>query len=352
MVDTVYAAGVAFERIEVLRRGIAVAPARVIEIGPLDNPVLPKPRYGAVYVDYADAGALRHKYADDATRRGEIVDVDVLWDGSSPLVAVLDGLGPFDAVVASHVIEHVPDPIRWLSHLAGVLRPGGVVSLAVPDMRFTFDANRRLSEFSDVLDAYLRQAVVPSCAQLFDYHTKAVAVDAIAMWDGSGDVRGQVRPGDLEREAFDACVALSGGGSYIDVHCHTFTPQSFVDLFAKLSDFGLVDFSIAELVPTRRGAWEFYVRLSRLDPQWSDPLRREAIAVGLDLARTAATSAPTPAVHPTRDAQSAAAPAGTTWYLVSNTELRLLQARKKLRRAARAQARRILNTVRPRRAAR
>jgi hypothetical protein len=174
------------------------------------------------------------------------------------------------------------DPLRWLTSLAEVIRPGGVVSLALPDMRFTFDVNRRLSEFSDVLDAYLRCAVVPSCAQLYDYHTLAIPADARLLWDGLADYRRQRRPGDLRREAFNAAVALSQGGPYIDVHCYTFTPRSFVELFASFGEFGLVEFKIAELVPTRRHAWEFFVHLERLDPDLSDDERHAQFRAGIE----------------------------------------------------------------------
>jgi SAM-dependent methyltransferase len=333
-----------FDRTEVLRRGIVASHSKVLEIGPLDNPVLPKPQYDAIYVDYAHAEELSSKYADDPTLR-EVVDVDVLWDGSSPLIGALKGHDPFDAVVASHVIEHIPDPVRWLTHLAEVLRPGGFVSLAVPDMRFTFDVNRRLNEFSDFLDAYLRRAVVPSYAQLFDYHTKAVPVDAGLLWDGMADYGGVNRPGDLRREAFNACVSLSEGGPYVDMHCHTFTPSSFVDLFEGLGEFGMADFAIAELVPTRHHAWEFFVRLERLDPELTPETRQAHVIAGLGRARDAISHGPDPAIRPGGAGGDSIAPPGTSWYLVSAREFWALQAKRRIRSKARARARRLVNRL-------
>src|SRR5439155_18858419 len=41
--------------------------------------------------------------------------------------------GSFDAVVMADVIEHLPDPAGALDRLAQVLRPGGVVHLALPN---------------------------------------------------------------------------------------------------------------------------------------------------------------------------------------------------------------------------
>jgi len=39
----------------------------------------------------------------------------------------------FDAVILGDVIEHIPDPGAALDRIAGLLRPGGVVYLALPD---------------------------------------------------------------------------------------------------------------------------------------------------------------------------------------------------------------------------
>jgi 2-polyprenyl-3-methyl-5-hydroxy-6-metoxy-1,4-benzoquinol methylase len=39
---------------------------------------------------------------------------------------------PFDLITSSHVHEHVPDPVGFLSALLRLLRPGGVVFLEVP----------------------------------------------------------------------------------------------------------------------------------------------------------------------------------------------------------------------------
>jgi predicted SAM-dependent methyltransferase len=47
-----------------------------------------------------------------------------------------------DFFIANHVIEHCQDPIGTLRHFARCLKSGGVVFLAVPEMRKTFDIHR------------------------------------------------------------------------------------------------------------------------------------------------------------------------------------------------------------------
>jgi 2-polyprenyl-3-methyl-5-hydroxy-6-metoxy-1,4-benzoquinol methylase len=44
----------------------------------------------------------------------------------------------FDCIIATHVIEHIYDPVAFASELAGRLRPGGVMVLAAPDMGSIF----------------------------------------------------------------------------------------------------------------------------------------------------------------------------------------------------------------------
>ncbi len=43
---------------------------------------------------------------------------------------------PYDAIICTHVLEHVPDPQQKLRHMAGHLAPGGTMFIAIP-----FEAN-------------------------------------------------------------------------------------------------------------------------------------------------------------------------------------------------------------------
>lgn len=64
---------------------------------------------------------------------------DILSD-SETFSTVPDGA--FDFVVANHVLEHVTSPIRALEEWHRILRPGGLLLMAIPDQRFTFDHRR------------------------------------------------------------------------------------------------------------------------------------------------------------------------------------------------------------------
>ena len=163
--------------LEHILKYIDVASMSGLEIGPLHNPVVSKDNgHSVFYVDHADTETLRQKYADH-TNVHIAIDVDYVWSG--PLREVVGAAAPFDYVIASHVIEHVPDLVTWLDELADVLRPGGVISLVIPDKRFCFDARRRTTDVNELVDAYLAKHTRPSLAQIYDFWAKYVTVDAV-----------------------------------------------------------------------------------------------------------------------------------------------------------------------------
>ncbi len=52
------------------------------------------------------------------------------------------GTGSYDFVLASHVLEHVANPLRALREWKRVLKPEGVLLVLVPDKLTTFDHRR------------------------------------------------------------------------------------------------------------------------------------------------------------------------------------------------------------------
>jgi SAM-dependent methyltransferase len=56
-----------------------------------------------------------------------------------------------DFVIANHVMEHVEDPFRALKSMNRVLRPNGIAFVALPDKRFTFDKDRKITSLDHLI---------------------------------------------------------------------------------------------------------------------------------------------------------------------------------------------------------
>jgi SAM-dependent methyltransferase len=117
-----------------------------IEIGALHNP-LPVPRSARVrYVDRLPVSELRAHYPE--LDYEPLVPVDIVDDGER-LATIPDS--SLDFVVANHFLEHTQDPVGTLLNAFRVLRPAGVLYLAVPDKRYTFDRDRAVTPLDHLL---------------------------------------------------------------------------------------------------------------------------------------------------------------------------------------------------------
>src|SRR5579863_3842971 len=114
--------------------GIDVATMRVLEIGPLASPRGRNSEGPTRYLDHAGAAELTQKYESDlamGSRLDEIVDVDYISGDKQTIAVAVGADAPFDYVLASHVLEHIPDPIDWMDDIARILSPGGILSLVI-----------------------------------------------------------------------------------------------------------------------------------------------------------------------------------------------------------------------------
>jgi len=121
-----------------------------VEIGAFNAP-LPVPEGVRVrYVDIAPAEELEgHVEEFRGRERGlDFVAPDIV-DDAQTLATIPDESQDF--VIACHIIEHTEDPIGAFGNWLRVLKPGGVVFVAIPDKRFTFDVERDVTPFEHLL---------------------------------------------------------------------------------------------------------------------------------------------------------------------------------------------------------
>jgi SAM-dependent methyltransferase len=117
-----------------------------LEIGALHSPLRVPAAARVTYVDRLTVQELRQHYPE--LRDLPLVAADIVDDGER-LGTIGDESQDF--VIANHFIEHCEDPIGTIETFRRVLRAGGIVYLAVPDKRFTFDRNRPLTTLDHLL---------------------------------------------------------------------------------------------------------------------------------------------------------------------------------------------------------
>jgi SAM-dependent methyltransferase len=95
------------------------------------------PGVRVTYVDRMTVDELRKQYPELADK--PLTHVDVVDNGET---LEKFAAASQDFVIANHFLEHAQDPIGTLQNQLRVLKPGGVLYLAVPNRHFTFDKDR------------------------------------------------------------------------------------------------------------------------------------------------------------------------------------------------------------------
>jgi SAM-dependent methyltransferase len=230
-----------------------------LEVGPSHSPVAPKSAgFNVRILDHLSASGLRDKYANHGVNLSAIEEVDYVWNGE--LYEDLVGTTRFDWIVASHVVEHIPNLIAWLRSCERILTPGGVLSLIVPDARFCFDALSPLTKSGEVIDAWDEKRERPSAGQVWDHCSRAVHLKGALSWAGAlqHDRLSLVHETNYCKEQFNIAAKSD---CYVDVHCWRFVPLSFDMIIRDLCALELIDLSPALGFESAGG--EFFVSLMR-----------------------------------------------------------------------------------------
>lgn len=230
-----------------------------LEIGPSHRPIAPKRRgFNVRILDHLDASGLRAKYANHGVDTSVIEEVDYIWRGE-PLEQLVDGVR-FEWIVASHVIEHVPDLIGFLNSCERILARGGILSLAVPDKRYCFDCERENSSLARVIDAGLTRPVTHSPGTAAEHLLKVRRKGGLIAWNDGH--QGVLEPVHGPQDAVRAMM-LAKDGVYQDLHAWVFTDESFRQLIRDLRDLRLIN--LQEHFFTSTQGCEFFVTLAKAD---------------------------------------------------------------------------------------
>ena len=269
-------------RLEV-RRNFVFRTARrdgtVLEIGPAHNAILPKrDGFRTRTVDYLDRDGLVEKYRSfEQYDPNDIDEVDYVLAVGVPMANVIDER--FDVVLASHVLEHSFSVIDFINDCTSLLAPGGVVSLIVPDYRYTFDRFRERSSLGRVIDAADERRRTHTVGTLAEFSLNAVKHRGTTSWAAGhrGEYRFVHSPDEVR-----AKVELARGTEYIDVHNWVFSPNYLRLLLEDLRTLGLI--SVRETAFQDTIGHEFFLNLTVDGP--GPGLSRTALLVLADAERT------------------------------------------------------------------
>jgi len=246
-------------------RNIELTGKKALEFGPLNRPII-REKHGAeiYYLDHCSLEELKSKYAGHpGTNIEDLMPVNFIADGRS-LREIVGSTAPFDVVVASHVIEHVPNLIGWLKDAVSVLDEGGTLALVIPDKRFTFDIYRPLANREEIAAAYAEQRHMPGLRCIMDHFSNVASVSHVETFHLWEDYRRAERIPYAHGPEFLSLAAREfATGKYVDVHCWVFTPWSFITLVGWMCrDHGL-NVDLAHIGTTQRHNLEFIVQLRR-----------------------------------------------------------------------------------------
>ena len=277
-----------------------------LEIGPLDRPIAVRPGCDVSYLDVSERSKLQAHYGPDETVDVERIPELDFWlehdEGFISLKEACSGGAPFDWVLASHVIEHIPDVVGWLRQLWEVTSVDAELALSVPDRRFCFDVHRPATTVGQALEAHDRGDQTPSPRAVFDGHRNAVPMPAERAWAG------EIPDAEDRSHTWEYTLQMlerSRRGEYVDSHVWLWSPREFVSFIDDLCHLGLVDFVVDRMLATAHNDLEFHVVLARLpagmDAEARDARRERvhgAVLDGLPPERTISTPEPVPDPDP------------------------------------------------------
>jgi predicted SAM-dependent methyltransferase len=251
--------------------------SKILELGPSVSPMAPRSAgWDVTVIDHATQEELIEKYKIDPNLTvDQIEKVDYVWKNGPLHEAVPAELrGTFDVLIASHVIEHLPDPIGFMQSAEKLLHPErGQLALAVPDKRWCFDYLKQVSSTGQFLTAHRMGAQRHSMTTRFDHSAYIAFNHGLPAW-GRERLTG-LKLADTLDHAYSEFQSWTDDPNvpYVDCHAWHFTPSSFALLILEAADVGLLDWRVEWLRP--RAGVEFFTRLVRGRQKFANPAERE-----------------------------------------------------------------------------
>mgnify|MGYP005805236423 CR=1 FL=1 len=254
--------------------------SRILEIGPLNRPIVTKNKYpNAFYCDIRSTDEVKALYSgnDYLEATGiqidvtEIVDIDYVINESYK--KTFQNIPKFDYVIASHVIEHMEDIIGFFQDITNILKPHGKLCIIYPDKRYCFDHFRESASFRDAFNVYHhgRHNAAPMALDFF--FNVVHENDAIRFWQANHIP--ELLPQNSFQQALTAYQQFEQGQKLDDVHFWEFTDRSFAKFLYDCVRSHLLQFSCIDFRQTQVNSQQFMLCLEYI-PQVEYSILKEA----------------------------------------------------------------------------
>jgi len=182
----------------------------ILEIGALAQPYKVNTETNVIYADKYDGNTLKKMckehllgYNDNELDIKDIVCPSVVCDADK---LPFDD-NTFDAVVTSHILEHLSNPIKAIFEWLRVIKPNGYIYFIVPDKRFTFDEPREVTPVQHIVDDFEQEIEKTAFSHYYDFY---INVHKTNIEDA--------------RKHYD---------EQTNIHVHTFTFESIIELIKR-----------------------------------------------------------------------------------------------------------------------
>ena len=196
-----------------------------IEIGALNLPLPVAAGVRVRYVDRETEAELHDQYDELGMADVQFIDPDVV-DDAEELRQFPDNSEDF--VIASHVLEHLENPVRAFKNWLRVVKHGGVVYVALPDMRRCFDAGREVTSVEHVIRDYEEG---PAWSRSMAFRDFGKIYVAFGMDKGLVEhLHGEART------AREATEAERLDRKNFSIHFHAWTPDAMAEMFLAIKN--------------------------------------------------------------------------------------------------------------------
>lgn len=136
-----------------------------------------------------------------------------------------------DFVAASHVLEHVANPVAALAEMYRVVRPGGIIYLVLPDRRATWEHARPLTPVEHMLDDHARGTTACDATHIDEFVFEAD-------WSIFSPETPAAAVPEKQAELAKGMHWAVANGQEINIHFHTFEPSNLRALLERLARRG------------------------------------------------------------------------------------------------------------------